>query len=97
MALKITNINELKYYKAQIEKTKNAYDDTITNLTDTVKMTALYWQGADGDEYRSRLYSLVGNDLNCISKEMEAEIQYIDKLIVVLENAQEQIKSRLNG
>ena len=97
MALKVTNINELKYYKTQIEKARNAYDETIKGLTDSIKMTAVYWQGFDGDQFRSNLYSLIGKDLNCISKEMTAEIEYINKLIAVLENAQEQIKSRLNG
>lgn len=97
MALKTTNVNELKYYKSQLEKTKTLYEESIDGLTDTVKVTALYWQGIDGNNFRSNLYSLIGNDLSCITKELTAEIEYLNKLIIVLENAQEQIKSRLNG
>ena len=97
MALKTTNVNELKYYKSQLEKTKTLYEESIDGLTDTVKVTALYWQGIDGNNFRSYLYSLIGNDLSCITKELTAEIEYLNKLIIVLENAQEQIKSRLNG
>lgn len=97
MALTVTNINELRNYKSQIEKTMNSYNDKIKELTDTVKNTSLYWQGEDGEVFRTNLYSLIDNDLNCISKEMAAELEYLKKLIIVLENAQEQVKSRLNG
>ena len=97
MALKTTNVNELKYYKSQLEKTKQLYEDTLDGLIDSVKMSAIYWQGLDGNNFRSKVYGLIGKDLNCISKEITAEIEYLNKLIIVLENAQEQIKSRLNG
>ena len=97
MALKIMNITDLKYYKEQIEKEKIEYDDTIKQLMDTIKLSALYWQGEDGNHFRDNLYSIVGVDLNKISSEMNAEIEYLNKLIIVLENAQEQIKSRMNG
>lgn len=97
MALKITNISDLKYYKGQIEKAKIEYDETIKNLMDTIKLSAIYWQGEDGNTFRDNLYSLIGIDLNTISKEMNAEIDYLNRYITILENAQEQIKSRLNG
>lgn len=97
MALKVTNISDLKYYKDQLTKTKVSYDESIDKLIDTIKLSAIYWQGEDGNNFRENLYSLVGSDLKCISKEMNAEIDYLNKLIIVLENAQEQIKSRLNG
>ena len=97
MALGYTNIEELKSYKEELVKTKDVYDDTIDNLMDVVKMSAIYWQGIEGNLFRAKLYGLIGADLNSISSEMKAEIEYINKLIIVLENAQEQIKSRLNG
>ncbi len=97
MALKTTNVNELKYYKSQLEKTRKLYEDTIDSLIDTVKMSAIYWQGFDGNDFRLKVYGFIGKDLNCISKEINAEIEYLNKLIIVLENAQEQIKNRLNG
>ena len=97
MALKVTNIDELKYYKDKLQKSKNEYDETINKLLDTIKVTAIYWQGVEAEEFRLYLYSLIGKDLNCISKEMEAELNYVNKLAMVLENAQEQVKNRLNG
>ena len=97
MALKVTNVNELKYYKDYLEKYKNLYDDDIDNLIDTIKLSAIYWQGEDGNNFRENLYSLIGSNLQCISNEMNAEIEYLSRLIAVLENAQEQIKNRLNG
>lgn len=97
MALKLTNINELKSYKTKIEKSKLEYDETIKHLMDTIKLSAIYWQGEEGNLFRDNLYSLVGVDLNVISNEMKAEIDYLNRLITILENAQEQIKSRING
>ena len=96
MALKVTNINELKYYKDSLAKCHNSYEDTIDKLVDTIKLSAIYWQGEDGNEFRDKLYSLIGSNLNSVSTEMNAEIEYLDKLVLVLENAQEQIKNRLN-
>ena len=97
MALKLTNINELKSYKTKIEKSKLEYDETIKHVMDTIKLSAIYWQGEEGNLFRDNLYSLVGVDLNVISNEMKAEIDYLNRLITILENAQEQIKSRING
>ena len=96
MALKVTNVNELSYYKDHLEKNKVAYDDTIDKMLDAIKLSAIYWQGEEANQFREKLYSLIGVDLNCISTEMKAEIEYLNKLVAVLENAQEQIKSRLN-
>ena len=96
MALKVTNLNELKYYKDSLAKCQNSYEETIDRLIDSIKLSAIYWQGEDGNEFRDKLYSLIGSNLNSVSTEMNAEIEYLEKLIVVLENAQEQIKHRLN-
>ena len=96
MALTITNIDELRNYKNQIEKTKISYDEKIDELTNTIKSTALYWQGEDGEVFRTNLYSLIDNDLKCLSKEMSAELEYLKKLIIVLESAQEDLMGRRN-
>ena len=97
MALKITDIAELKYYKVELERTKAAYDEVISNLLNTIKASSLYWQGVDGNILRERLYLLIKYELQCVSKEINAEVLYLGKIIAVLENAQEQIKNRLNG
>ena len=97
MALKVTDIGELKYYRVQLSRSYESYDYVIKNILDSIKDSALYWQGEDGEVFRERLYSLVSHDLNCISKEIKAEADYLGKIITVLENAQEQVKNRLNG
>ena len=96
MALKVTNLSEIKDYESYLEKCKIAYEDVLDRLLDTIKFSAIYWQGEEGNNFRDNLYSLIGIDLNCISTEMKAEIEYLNKLIMVLENAQEQIRNRLN-
>jgi len=97
MALQTININELKYHQDKLSSLKESYDEILKNLLDEVKMIAFYWQGNDSSNLRSELYKLIGSDLNNISNEIEAEVDYINKLVVVLENANEQIKNRLNG
>ena len=97
MALHITNINELNNYNVELVEAKKDYDETINNLLLSIKETEDYWQGEDGDNFREQIYGVINKDLKAISKEFEAEIIYIKKLQMVLENAQEQIKSRLNG
>lgn len=97
MALGAVNIEQLKAYKDELLKTKKMYDESISSLMDVVKLSAIYWQGIEGNLFRAKLYGLIGADLNCVSSEMNAEIEYINKIILVFENAQEQIKSRLNG
>lgn len=97
MALQTININELKYHQDKLSSLKDSYDETLRKLLDEVKMIALYWQGNDSATLRNDLYKLIGSDLNIISSEIEAEVEYINKLILVLENASEQIKNRLNG
>ena len=98
MALTITNIDELRNYKNQIEKTKISYDSPLAiSATEIFKENEDYYYHKDGEVFRTNLYSLIDNDLKCISKEMSAELEYLKKLIIVLENAQEQVKSRLNG
>lgn len=97
MALQTININELKYRQDRLKKLKDDYDETLRNLLDEVKTIAFYWHGNDSSNLRSELYKLIGTDLNNISNEIEAEVNYIKRLILVLENADEQIKNRLNG
>ena len=97
MALQTININELKYRKDRLSSIKDNYDETINNLLDEVKMIAFYWQGSNSNNLRTELYKLIGKDLNNISNEINAEVEYLNKLILVLENADEQIKNRLNG
>ena len=97
MALQTISINELKYRKDRLSSFKENYDEVLNNLLDEVKMIAFYWQGSNSNNLRTELYKLIGNDLNNISNEINAEIEYLKKLILVLENADEQIKNRLNG
>lgn len=97
MALQTININELKYRKDRLSSFKENYDEVLNNLLDEVKMIAFYWQGSNSNNLRTELYKLIGNDLNNISNEINAEVEYLNKLILVLENADEQIKNRLNG
>ena len=97
MALQTINLSELKYRQDRLTSLKDSYDETLNNLMDEVKMIAFYWQGNDSSLLRNELYKLIGTDLNNISNEIEAEIDYIKRLILVLENANDQIKNRLNG
>ena len=97
MALQTLNINELKYRKDRLSSFKDNYDEVLNNLLDEVKMIAFYWQGSNSNNLRTELYKLIGKDLNNISNEINAEVEYLKKLILVLENADEQIKNRLNG
>lgn len=97
MALKVTDIGELKYYKIQLNRTKVAYDEVLRELINTIKNSALYWQGEDGDAFREKLFGLLSRDMACISKEINAEAEYLGKIIFVLEEAQEQVKNRLNS
>lgn len=97
MALHITNINELNNYNVELIEAKKSYDETIKKLLLSIKQTEDYWQGEEGNSFREQIYNVINKDLTAISNEFEAEIFYIKKLQQVLENAQEQIKNRLNG
>ena len=97
MALRISNIDDIKYCREELEKDRRRYDEVINKLINTIKMSAVYWQGEEGDQFREELYSLIMNELRVISKEINAESNYLRKVIIVLENARNQIKSRLNG
>ena len=77
MALKVTNVNELRYYKDGLSKYKEMYNETIDRLIDSIKLSAIYWQGQEGNELRDKLYSLIGTNLGCVSTEINAEIEYI--------------------
>ena len=96
MALKITNVNELKYYKDGLIKCQNTYEEITNKIIDAIKLSAIYWQGEDGNEFREKLFSLIKSNKSIYFTELDAEIEYVNKLIIVLENAQEQIKNRLN-
>ena len=97
MALQIINIQELKNGQEKLSILKENYDETIKKLLDEVKMIELYWQGNSSNNLRNELNKLIGTDLNNISNEINAEVEYLKRLILVLENADEQIKNRLNG
>ena len=97
MALQVVNVDELKQHKEKINNYKNAYDSKLRELLDLIRSISIYWQGVESDNFRNELYSIIRSNFNIVSVEMNAEVEYLNKLILVLENAQEQIKNKLNG
>ncbi len=95
MSLQITNIEELKNSKIQIAKEKELYQDTLLDLENAIKETQITWNGNESDDFREKTLAIV-NKLKNVENEMTYEVNYLDKIIVVLENAQEQVKNRLN-
>ena len=95
MSLQITNIEELKNSKVQITKEKELYQDTILDLENAIKETNITWNGNESDDFREKTLTLV-DKLKKVEDEMTYEINYLDKIIAVLENAQEQVKNKLN-
>ena len=96
MPIQKVNIGEMKYYSNQIKKAKTSFDDSIKLLKQTIAFTEFSWTGTEADEFRQNVSSIIKNDLSKISKEFEIEIKYLDKVSSVLENAEEQVKKRLN-
>ncbi len=97
MALTIVNLDEIKKAELEISDAKTNYDDSLKLLKDTINNTINFWQGEDADLYRERVNHLIDNELSNASYEMEYEKAYLNKVSTVLENAQEQVKNRLNG
>lgn len=96
MALQITNINELKVAKDNIKDAKESFDSTITVLKDNINSIQSYWQGEDAFNFQNKVISIIDNDLALELEEMAFEIKYLDRIISVLDNAQEEVKKRLN-
>lgn len=96
MSLTVTNIESLKSASARIKAVKKSYDDTLKVLTDTIKITEFSWQGKNADDFRSEVNKLISEDIESVSKELEVEINYLTKVSAVLENAEDQVKKRLN-
>ena len=97
MAFREINLNELDEYYKQIQKYSTEYNECLEELINTIRMTAVYWRGEEGDTFRDKIYTLVGSSFDGVSKEMNVEMEYIKRLKVVLESAQEQIKNRINS
>lgn len=97
MAVQVTNINELKNSEITITNAKVSYDEALKKLSDAIKITEFSWQGEDGMKFREDLMALINNDLKDVSEEMNSEINYLKKIHTILENAQEQVKNRLNS
>lgn len=97
MALTIVNLDEIKKAELEINDAKTNYDESLKLLKDTINNTINFWQGEDADLYRAKVNHLIDNGLSNASYEMEYEKAYLNKVSTVLENAQEQVKNRLNG
>ena len=96
MSLAVTNIENLKTAKQKIVEAKSNYDEAIKNLKQINKNTEITWQGKNADDFRAEVGKLLYGDLESISKEFEIEIRYLEKITTVLENAEDQVKQRLN-
>ena len=96
MSLTVTNIESIKNSKDKIISAKKSYDETLKILSHTIKFTEFSWQGKNADDFRTAVNNLIQGDLESVSKELEVEINYLTKLSTVLENAEEQVKQRLN-
>ena len=96
MALQITNVNELKNAKTLIETSKKSYDESLDSLRNAIIEIQNYWQGEDSIEYQDKVLNLVNRELSHESTELEFEVKYLNRIITVLDNAQDQIKKRLN-
>ena len=96
MALQITNVNELKVAKDNIKESKESFDSSLTTLSDNIKTLQNYWQGEDGYNYQTKVMNIIDNDLALVSEEMAFEVKYLDRITSVLDNAQEEVKKRLN-
>ena len=97
MSLQITNINNIKESSSLIVNAKNSYDTALKELVNAVKSTELSWTGEDAYNFRQEVYNIIVKELYSISDEMNIEATYLKRLTYVLENAQEQVKNRLNS
>lgn len=97
MALKVTNISDLKNSELKIKEAKNSYLEALNGITDAVKSTELFWQGEDAYKFRREIYSLIKTDFNDVKEELEFEELFLNRVRTTLENAQEEVKKRLNS
>lgn len=97
MALQISNINNLKESYALLSIAKSSYDNTLRDLANAVKNTELFWRGEDAFKFRRDLFEILTKNLLATTEEIDIEMKYLKKLSMVLENAQEQVKSKLNN
>lgn len=97
MALQIANIELMKKSSVDIAKAKDTYDDALKEIENAIKSTENSWNDQDGNDFREKVMLLLDNDFKDISEEMGFEINYIKKVSTVLENAQEQVKNRINN
>ncbi len=97
MSLTVTNIENLKTAKSKIISAKKSYEDTLEIIKNTVKFTEFSWQGKNADDYRAEVNEIIDKDLESVVKELEIEINYLNKITQVLENAEDQVKQRLNS
>lgn len=97
MSLTVTNIETLKTSKDKMISAKKSYDDALKTLNHTVKSTMIFWQGKNADDFRAEVDSIIKNELDAESKELELEINYLNKITTVLENAEDQVQKRLNA
>lgn len=95
MALQIANISEIKEIESAIKDAKNNYDEALKNLKNAVSKLDEMWKGQDADVLRNKINELVNNEFTETSNELEFEINYLSKIAFTLQNAQEQIRSRL--
>lgn len=97
MALKVMNINDLKNSELKIKEAKNSFEEALKGITDAVKSTELFWQGEDAYKFRQEIYSLIKTDFNDVKEEMEFEELFLNRVRTTLENAQQEVKKRLNS
>ncbi len=96
MSLTVTHIEALKNSTARIISAKKSYEDTLSVLKESIKFTEFSWQGKNADDFRTEVNKLITDDLESVIKELEIEINYLNKVTIVLENAEDQVKQRLN-
>ncbi len=97
MALQITDLSVLRSSVMEIKNAKSEYDEILKNIIDAVKSTETAWNDKEGIEFRTKVLNLLEHDLKDMSLEMEFEVNYIKKITMVLENAQQEIKKRINN
>lgn len=96
MALHITNIDQLKKSKLAIENAKQSYSEHLDILKNAVIEIRDCWQGEDSLEFQNKLIEIIKDNLALELSEMDFEVRYLNKITTVLENAQDQVKKRLN-
>ena len=96
MALQITNIDRLKNSKIIIEKAKTSFEEEMKILNDATIEIGNNWQGEDSSVIQNKIVDIINKELTNEKGEMMFEMKYLDRIIFVLENAQNEVKKRLN-